>query len=408
MTTIDANYKSQPLSLGVKPRVRVSPLAVGLLACLLAIIFSPVIITMINSGNDYPIHIFWASLWDTTGMVPVPLPHFLYQVTLIVTAHVLPGGSYDLAAAFVGIICYVTLGLIIFAIIRPLITGGSARLRTFIASLTTIVLMLVGPINMLTWGSQNLSLGYIPSHTYHNPTIVLLKPLALLLFLYAVRLFESVKSRRTTILACALITFLTSIAKPNYTIALIPAIGCLVLYALVRKQSLNWALLIIGIALPAAEVLLWQLNYARGSSIGGFMIAPLAVMSLYSPENLLPKFILSILFPLVVTLFYWRSALKNTSMKLAWLTFGAGAFYTYFLAESRNYADGNFTWSGQITLFILFIAATVFLIQQNKEFFMERRLNRRFVLSLTILLLHLIGGIALYLPHLGANWRAWL
>jgi hypothetical protein len=410
MTTIDANYKGKQLTQGVKskPRMSISPISLGLLAGIFAVLFTPIIINMINSGNDYPAHISWAFLLDKTGMVPDPLPHFLYQVVVILAEHLLPGNSYDLAATFVGIVCYVSLGLIIFFLIRPLIIAGPMRLRTLSAVLITLVLMLVGPINVLTWGNHNLSSGYISPHSYHNPTVILLQPFALLLFLYAIRVFESAETTRATIIVCALVTFLGTIAKPNYTIAVIPAISALVFYALVRKQKVNWPLLIIGIALPAAEVLIWQLNYVRGTSLSGFVFAPLAVMSAYSPDNLLLKFVLSILFPLIVTALYWRSALKNIGMKLAWLTFGVGAFYTYFLAESHSFSYGNFTWSGQISLFILFVATMLFLLQQNEESFKERRLNRRFVLSITVLLLHLIGGILLYLPHLGVDWHQWL
>ncbi len=410
MTTSDTNYKGKQLMQAVKSKssIRVSPMSLGLFAGLLVTLFAPIIINMINSGNDYPAHIYWAFLLDKTGMVPDPLPHFLYQVVVILAEHILPGNSYDLAAAFVGIVCYVSVGLIIFFILRPLITAGPARQRTLIAFIVTLVLMLVGPINLGTLGNHNLYFGYIAPHSYHNPTIVLLQPFALLLFFFAIRIFTTPQSSRTTIIMCATVTLLGTIAKPNYTISVIPAIGLMVLYTLLRKQKLDWSLLIIGIALPAAEVLLWQLNYVRGSSLSGFLFAPLAVMSFYSPENLLLKFILSILFPLIVTAIYWRNALKSIVMKLAWLAFGAGAFYTYFLAESRNYISGNFTWSGQITLFILFVATLMFLFQQNEELLKEHRLNRRVVLIITVLLLHLIGGILLYLPHLGVDWRLWL
>lgn len=410
MTTIDANYKEKQLTRAIKSksRVRISPISLGLSVGVLAVLFVPVIMNMLNNGNDYPAHISWALLLDKTGTVPDPLPHFLYQLSVIFAYHVLPGNNYALAAAFVGTACYASLGLIIFFLVRPLITAGPVRLRTLSTFLITLVLMLVGPINMVTLGNHNLSYGYISPHSYHNPTIILLQPFALLLFLYGIRVFQSAKSTRTTIIACAIVTFLGGIAKPNYVIAIIPALAALVLYALVRKQKLDWPLLIIGIALPAVEVLMWQLNYVRGTTLSGFVFAPLTVMSFYSPENLLLKFMLSILFPFIVTILYWRTAVNNIGMKLAWLSFGAGAFYTYFLAEGHNFVYGNFTWSGQITLFILFVATVMFLLQQNEEYFKERRLNHRFVLSVTILLLHLIGGILLYVPHLGVDWRQWL
>lgn len=389
-------------------RFRISPITLAVVLALFAALFAPVIINMMRAGNDYPIHITWAVIWDETGVVPNPLPHFLYQVSIIAASRVMPANSYNLAAAFIGIVSYSSLGLLIFGLVHPLINSRVAWKRTLTSLMIALALMLLGPINLLTWNNHNLSLGYLPAHSYHNPTIVLLKPFALGLFLFAIRVFNPCNVGRMALIGCAAVAFLGTIAKPNYMIAIIPALMALVLLALVRRQKVNWPLLVIGIAVPAVEVLVWQLNYVKGSELSGFALAPFAVMSAYSPDNLLLKFICSILFPLLVVVFYWRAALNDVSLKIAWLTFASGAFYTYFLAENRSYTDGNFTWSGQITVFILFVAATLFLIRHNRESFTVRPLSWRLVICVLAFLLHLASGIALYLPHLHSDWRLWL
>src|SRR5438552_2388946 len=99
MTTLDSNYKKAVVSKKVGSLPRVSPLAIGVLAFLLALVFTPIILIMIKSGNDYPMHIWWAWYWDKTGMVTSPLPHFLYQVLVIAVEHILPGDNFDVAAA---------------------------------------------------------------------------------------------------------------------------------------------------------------------------------------------------------------------------------------------------------------------------------------------------------------------
>ncbi len=95
-------------------------------------------------------------------------------------------------------------------------------------------------------------------------------------------------------------------------------------------------------------------------------------------------------------------------MGLAWLSFAAGAFYTYFIAEKQNPGYGNFTWSGQVTLFVLFVTCMVFLIRQNRDFLSQWRWNPRFAICMLVIGLHLLGGIAMYLGHLGSDWRTWL
>ncbi|MBI1277892.1 MAG: hypothetical protein GC179_07170 [Anaerolineaceae bacterium] len=407
MTSVSVNYEGQDSKQVVSRRPRVSPLSIGILAIVLTVIFTPILLMMIKAGNDYPMHIWWAWYWDKTGLVTEPLPHFLYQVLVIVFEHILPGNSYDGAAVFVGILCYVTTGILLFVLIYPLYGAGSAHMRTLVAALTTLAVMLVGPINFL-WGSTNLSFGYIPTNAYNNPTIVLLKPFALLLFLFALRTLNSTSASRITIVGCAIVTILGTIAKPNYAIAFLPAFALVVAYYLLRKRPINWPLLIIGILVPAAEILVWQLNYVRGSSLSGFVIASFQVMQLLSPNNLLPKFVLSILFPICVMAAYWQNARNDSALGLAWISFAVGAFYTYFLSETQNYSSGNFTWSGQITLFVLFAASIMFLIRQNRDVLSQRRLDWRLAASLVLLSLHLLGGIALYLAHLNPNWRSWL
>jgi len=114
---------------------------------------------------------------------------------------------------------------------------------------------------------------------------------------------------------------------------------------------------------------------------------------------LLFKFSLSILFPLVVYALYLKRACRNVHFNLAWLTFGIGAFYTYFVAESGwRFGHGNFTWSGQISLLILFISATVFFIAQNRPF----KWSIRMVACTYIFALHLLCGLYWYYLHLTA------
>ena len=47
---------------------------------------------------------------------------------------------------------------------------------------------------------------------------------------------------------------------------------------------------------------------------------------------------------------------------LAWLVFGIAAAYGYLLAEAEpNMGDGNWLWSGQVALFVLFAESVLFL-----------------------------------------------
>jgi hypothetical protein len=388
-------------------RTRIPAWSIGLMSVILIGLFAPVIVTMITAGNDYRAHIRFALIWEQTGFVNTPLPHFLYQLLLILLHRLLPAADIALVASLLSIICYLCLGLTLYVLLCHLLSSVWPRRNWLLPTIITAVLMLVAPVNILTWNSNNLYQGYVALHSYHNPTIVLLKPLALASFLFALKVFDSQRASLRMVFASGIITGLSVIAKPSYAICLLPALGLLTAYSLYRKRTVDWALL-LSIALPILEVLAWQLLYYRASGAGGFVFAPLQIMSFYSPDGLLPRFFLSLLFPAAVLLLYFKAASSDVSLQLAWLTFAFGALCTYFLAETREWRDGNFIWSGQITLLILFIASALFLLRQNASLLAVRRFTWKFNVCTVILALHFVSGVAFYLPHLGSEWRSWL
>ncbi len=383
-------------------RNRIPPIWIGVIAIACTLIFAPIITAMLANGNDYPKHIYWARMWNAYGFVDAPLPHFLYQFLLNVAQRIL--ADYGLAAAVLGLVCYLSTALILFReFFRS--TSGAIRYRGVLAAGATLILLLVGTINL---SGSNLYFGSIVTNAHHNPTIVLLKPFALLTFLYGLKALDgSRSSSRIELLLCAFMSLLGTMAKPNYTISFIPAFGLLALWSIVRRQSLNWPLTIIGLAVPMTLTLLWQINYMRGTELGGFAFQPLLVMNAYSPDGqLFIKFIASIAFPLGVVVFYWQSIIRSPMMWLAWISFAFGAFYTYFMVETRSPLDGNFLWSGQISLFVLFAASLVFLAQQWAVG--SRKFILRVLVCLILLGLHLLSGLALYAAYLSPDWRNWL
>ncbi len=378
------------------------PIGLGIVSIIASLMFAPVILNMINAGNDYPAHLFSAETWAKYGYPDRPRPQFLFHVLVIIFYRTIPGVSILYAGSLLAVIYYIALVAIIFILIYPLLKTLTPLLRLTCAVALALTLVLVGPINLVD--TSNLYFGYIPSNSYHNPTIALLKPFALLLFLYACRAYSDGRKSSLHIIVCALISALGTMAKPSYAIVIIPVLGLLTVVHWWRRQPINWMLLIAGIGLPIAIVLIWQQNYYHDSSMGGFIFAPFAVMSSYSPTNLLPKLLLSIAFPCAVLVFYCRSALKDTAMQVSWLGFLVGAIYTYFLGESATLLDGNFTWSGQVSIFILFVASTLFLVKQNAVLVAQHRFTKAFIICTLLLILHLVGGIMLYLACLKPDW----
>ena len=111
----------------------------------------------------------------------------------------------------------------------------------------------------------------------------------------------------------------------------------------------------------------------------------------------MPKFLFSLVFPLLVTIGFWKNAVKNVYIQMGWLIFSFGAMLTYFFAETgwRLY-HGNFIWSGEISIFILFLCCILFLVEQwNCE---DRPTLKWFILASGFL--HVYTGIAYYFSQL--------
>jgi hypothetical protein len=137
--------------------------------------------------------------------------------------------------------------------------------------------------------------------------------------------------------------------------------------------------MIWGVGVPATVLLLWQYYHRYIFDVFGvsmsIIIAPLVIMSSLSAHEglstwtLLPKFFLSILFPLAVYLGYYKNARTYTQLNLAWVLFGIGAFLSYTLAEYEQathqfYLAGDVLWCAQITLLILFVVSARFFLEQ--------------------------------------------
>ncbi|MCA9904323.1 MAG: hypothetical protein KC547_10730, partial [Anaerolineae bacterium] len=151
-------------------------LAVGLMLLML-----PVFTIETTETWDQGWHIDYAAQWYYTGWPPEVIPHVGYHLLLMGLKNIARGVEFRDLAILVMISVYACTGLMTY---RYLLAGGwgvSAGRRWRAAGLSA-ALHVVGPIMLLTLLNQNMYFGYVTPHTYHNPTSILLKPLALLLF----------------------------------------------------------------------------------------------------------------------------------------------------------------------------------------------------------------------------------
>jgi hypothetical protein len=269
--------------------------------------------------------------------------------------------------------------------------GFREEFSSFILVAVTLGLMMTAPI---TWFTPRLNPSglTLPIYTssYYSPTLDLMRPFAVLVFLALLRLWAGRPRRWLWWTAgLALFTVLATLAKPSYTTAILPAAVLVMAYSFVRAFPTNRALLIGSFVLPAVLVLGWQYLHLYGSapqpgSYEAMVYGTAQPKLVFSPFELylvwwkmpwiqiILEFLLSIAFPAAVYLMYWPESRRSFALNLAWLAFGAGAGIAYLFIEVPMQGNANVVWGAQVTLFVLFAASAGFLLRQNRETIFRR------------------------------------
>jgi hypothetical protein len=389
-------------------RLQIKPLVDGyffdvMTVFLVSALFTPLFFLDIfrKNVNDYKAHIAWAAMIGT-DIIKIPggtLAHSLWQY-LVFIVHQISSAPYKQSAFLVTLGSVALTGWILYREF-VVITDRTAWSRWRAVGLS-IAILLVNPICILALGDHYLYLGYLAMNSFHNPTSLLLKPIALLQFIYTLHAFNNPKISVREIVITAVLSILSAYAKPSFTICLLPALGIMVIIYWFKKQTIHWNLLIWGICLPSAIVLFAQflLSYT-GNQEDSIIFSLFGVM--HSTSNyLFAKLLLSITFPMLLTIFYRKRIMSSPKMLLAWICFIVGAFYSYFLAESGpHFRDGNFVWSGEIAIFILFFASTAFFLEEIVKSGIIKNIFQKVISGAWVL--HLVSGIVYLLYSILTN-----
>lgn len=346
-------------------------------------------IFLVQSQNyDTQYHIFATQQLIDNGKFIYP--HFLFHI-ILAAAYYVAKINFEYLAAFVQLIFalfYINIG---FAWLRSLDITSS------IASVLILVHLIYNPIAILYPIDHRIYFGYIYANTFHNPTIWVLRPFALALFILAVKLCNDGYFKPSTGFLSLTTAILACLAKPNMTLVLLPG---MVLLMIIKKMKATTWLSALWIILPSLACLTFQYCFTFGNTPagGGITWQPFAVMGMFS-QHLIIKFFLSTAFPLAVILLFPDKALRWIPIQLAWLIFIFGSLLVYSLNETSGLSGGagNFGWSAQIGLLLLFFTSSALLAK-------ERPLsNWRVTLCIALLAMHLVSGSIFYLTELTAR-----
>ena len=382
-----------------------------LLALSSLIVHLPVMAHASQFRWDFGAHIERAlRMPETFDLVSHPLFHATFLLV-----HRLFGQEPQLSAVAAIMLVMTPVPVIAFALLKKCVGNHVPDGALMILS---IALSIMSPITIWT---NSFMLGYLNPIVYHNPTSITLRLFVIPISVLAFRVFQNqtyrdLNHRIYNLLLCAILMILSILAKPSFALALLPGCLLLAIWQVLRRGRVDWILLALGVFLPAALILGLQamLSFLAFESSSQIKIGLFTLMKLYIPNWRIPiQLLLSIVFPLGVSLLYAKQASRNLFLCFAWTVFMCAMSMTYLLYETgARLWHGNFLWTGYSAVFLLMFASTMFLLQQYAREARHGRgrlqivafgFSRKFALSSLLLGLHVLSGIAYYFRFLGTT-----
>lgn len=265
------------------------------------------------------------------------------------------------------------------AVVTLLITRVATR--TLWPSLAvTAFLMVCVPVDLTL--SPEMYFGRLMGSIWHNSTTVVLIPVSTLLFFVAVAFLVADAPRGAYWVAAPALIVLDGLLKPNYLLALLPALALLTGMVMLRRWRTTQTWLSTGpplgrflvMAIPAVVLLCTQfvLAYQDGGVAYTNGIRPFATWSLlasYVPGGIPVVLLESFLLPALVTVLLWRQARRSAFVLGAWLVAGIAtaqfAVFAEFTASGALLTHGNWSWGGHVAAYVLFTAVAILWVRHS-------------------------------------------
>lgn len=308
------------------------------------------------------------------------------------------------------------------------------RQNTLVIYLSSVLLIFVNPYYCKLI-NPNYYLGQLSANVWHNPTIIAVKPFALIcisIYIYLLnhRLingnsikYKLLNRKENGLFICfGLLLLLSALAKPNFFQIFAPALFlyCVIDVIYTKGKSFWFDLKTALSIIPTCFLAIWQLNISIGidlkpvtdiveagvsavskSNIGiggnsglptGIGMEFLMVWKLWS-ENIIGSALLSLLFPIYIFAISRKFAFKRHDVKIIGLTFLSALFQFMFFYLRYSPINGDFMWGVYISVFLLFLISTILLFEYKNIY----GKNKKWCLGLILLLGHFISGVCYFI-----------
>lgn len=347
----------------------------------------------LQHSSDLSAHILYAERLH--GVSDLASPHFLLQLLLNAAVFLTPL-TYISAAVWILGCSY---GGMAALVAREMLRRGE-RLTATQAFVLVPAVLIASHVFLLTVFQPSLYRGYFVPTAYHNPTQQLNKLFALwIYFLYCAHFLDSTRARVLPTFFAGGLGVLSALAKPSFLIAFLPTASLFAVADLLRRRWRQVILFGVGIAVPVSLVLLSQalFTYGQGSS-SGVVFAPFAVFDFTETLYKLPA---SLAFPIVVAAAALRNGIRDSKLAFAWVFTAVAMFMTLFLGEAARLMDGNFAWTGQTAVFVVYVESLLLLVGRPDL----RRWRRAAWATFAV---HVLCGIMWYGLIFSTEWERWL
>lgn len=288
------------------------------------------------------------------------------------------------------------------------ISAGNSCRKGILSSLLVFSLLFASMLYPLTYlGRYNpLSenylyryLGVFTPNPYHNATYLAARPFSIFAFFSFLDILEFYEKEdkwfHSKYLMLGTFLFLSTMAKPSFTLVFVATAGLIMLFRLIRSRFRGIkAFLQCGIwFLPTFCALLYQFKNVfqpQGNEEKGIGFGFLTAWST-ACDNIPRAILLATAFPLTVLLFGMLGKKIPTMLRFAWQFFLMSLITLMFLYEKGYRLNHiNFSWGYMCSLFFLYAVSLLVVARnslQNKQPFWQ------LFIQWTVYGLHLICGL---------------
>lgn len=272
---------------------------------------------------------------------------------------------YALSVSAINTICLLVTFIVVEKIFSKYLEEGKTTGKTILFSL---MMMFAGPLYVPGIFS-GYYLGPKTGNIWHNPTYLIIKPLAIWIFFLYAELFEKYRDRKNTghepnkkLVMGSILLCISAFLKPSFFQMFLPGLFVYCVIELVLRRGENFLLLFkIGVSVvPVTIIGIMQMVILGGSSGegGGIGIGFLRVWGTRTPYWYI-ALLFSLAFPIFVFIVYKKKIFSYDISRLGICALFSGLLQYMFLYVTKYPEAGDFGWGFSLSIFIIFMVSII-------------------------------------------------